>query len=268
VAFVGGVPSRFWWHGEERMTIQATDHMVDPPKRGSVAGHLFRHLMSSWLDRNCRPDGVHFMAWGFPSRRDFSIGERYCEYERVGPVEPLVHTSVRALARRVAAFTASTLPAQDHELDELWSRCRATLPMTHDRGASYLRWRYADHPTRDYRLLSLRDERGDLRAATVMRAGGLADDTALLLEWLVEPRDAEAERALLAAAGKQTLELSCGSLAVWLAPWQPAWQRLSRLGFRPEPTALCHTAQSWAPDIPLDDIREQCSWNLGDVDFL
>jgi len=270
VAHVGGVLGTFWRGVERRSTVQATDHMVHPRWRdGVVAAGLFVRLMDAWIERYCGPHASS-LAWGFPSTRDFEIGRRRLRhpYESLGPVEVLVGPIVPVHAGP-AGLAASRRRASDEELDELWSRCRASLPMTMDRGAAFLRWRYERHPARRYRFVSVRDAGGVLRGVCLLRGGGLlASDTALLLEWLVDADDEEAERSLLAASGAVAHGEGCDSLAVWLAPWQRGTQRIRRLGYRAVPTTLRHAARSWDPHTTLADLREGCAWSLGDVDFL
>jgi hypothetical protein len=242
--------------------------MVDPLwRRGLRSGALFGWLMGTWMERFCGPT-MSFLGWGFPSRGDFRIGQRYLAYECLHMVEVLVHTSIPDLAWSGASLVAGEGLGDERELAELWQRCRAGLPMTVERGPAYLRWRYRARPAARYVCTSVRDAHGALRGASVLRRGGLAEDTLLILEWLVPGDDEETERALLGLAASHARRLGCSSVALWLFPWQPAFERLRRLGFASHTTALCQTARSYDPATDLQWVREECAWSLGEIDFL
>lgn len=268
VAHVGGVPFGLWHRGRERSSLQSADHMVDPLwRRGLRSGAVFGWLMGTWMELSGSPT-THVLAWGFPSREDFRLGHGRLAYGDLGPVEVLVHDSIRSLLAYAPPFEAQPYLGEDRELDELWRRCRVHLPMSVDRGPMHMRWRYGFDPFGRYVFRSVRDEQGRLRGACVLRGGGLSDDTALLLEWLVPCDDPEAEAALLAVAAHEAMRLRCGSLGVWLEPWQPGFTRLRRMGFGLYGSVLRHVAHSWDPALTVEEVRATCSWSLGAVDFL
>jgi hypothetical protein len=274
IAHVGGLSYR-WRHPQApARSIQATDHMVDPSWRlGLRAGKLFRRLMGAWVEHFCRPE-VHAIGWGFPSAHDFRLGERFFGYASLGPVRVLVQSELGALQRprplgggfALAVVAAAELDAAS--IDQLWRRASAALPLTHERDAAFLRWRYATHPTRRYEILLLRDEAHVLRALAVLRRGGLARDTTTILEWLVDPEDGDAAASMLAHIARRAEQRASGALVLWCAPWRAEAAFFRRAGFVEHASALRHTARCFDPRFSLADLRDGCAWSLGDVDFL
>ncbi|MBL8896568.1 MAG: hypothetical protein JNM84_03020 [Planctomycetes bacterium] len=274
IAHVGGLSYRWRHPHATARSIQATDHMVDPAWRiGLRAGKLFRRLMGAWVERFCHPQ-LHGIGWGFPSADDFRLGERFFGYASLGPVRVLVQNDLFALLR---GHSRDREPEPEPEraaqldpraVDELWRRSSAALSLTHERDAAFLRWRYATHPTQRYELVTLLADDGALRALAVLRRGGLADDTATLLEWMVDPADTDAAASLLEQVARRARRLGCGALAVWCAPWRTEAAFFRSAGFVEHATALRHTARCFDARVTLAELREGCAWALGDVDFL
>ncbi|MBK9384401.1 MAG: hypothetical protein IPN34_06220 [Planctomycetes bacterium] len=274
IAHVGGLSYRWRNSLSAARSIQATDHMVDPGWRAGLrAGKLFRRVMGAWVERFCRPE-LHAIGWGFPSAHDFRLGERFFGYASLGPVRVLVQNELGALQRhRPLLSTFAHAPCADPELDapsidQLWRRASAALPLTHERDAAFLRWRYATHPTRRYEILTIHDDARFLRALAVLRSGGLARDTTTILEWLVDPEDGDAAASMLAHIAQRAEQRGSGAIVLWCAPWRVEAPLFRRAGFVEHASALRHTARCFDPRVSLADLRDGCAWTLGDVDFL
>lgn len=267
-AHVGGLSGWFHFHERRLRVVQAVDHMVDPLWRaGLQAGLLFRRLMGHWVETHCGPHR-HVIGWGFPSPIDFRLGARFFGYSDIGKVVILVHDAIYRLRDGgVRSAPCDRFPPAD-QLEDLWQRSRRALHMGMERNAAWMRWRYVSHPSAAYVPVSLTQADGTLRGFAVMKRGGFAADTATVLEWFVDPEDPDADQELAQLAAERAHRLGCSALAVWLPRWHHSYAQLLHLGFAARCSALTHTARSWDPSITLQDLREQCAWSLGDVDFL
>ena len=77
--------------------------------------------------------------------------------------------------------------------EELWKRCRAQTVLSLWKDTEYLRWRYDEHPEREYTYFVL--ERGELLSA--LAVGTVIQDTLVLCELLVSIDDLGRGRRLI-----------------------------------------------------------------------
>lgn len=103
-------------------------------------------------------------AWSKPLRTRERIQERIRFAPAAAMAAPVVDTALAGadlirVARKRSGPRASleVLDRPDGRFDDLWSRSLDSLTVQGDRSASYLAWRYAQSPGKDYRFLCLVD---------------------------------------------------------------------------------------------------------------
>lgn len=260
VAHVGGMALVMRCRGERRLTVQCADHMVAPEHRRLPAGSsLFARLMHVWIDNVCGLDAA-FLAWGFPSRRDYRIGARQLGYRPLGSVRVLV----RAVERRDggARGPSELVPELPDDVGRLWEEVASGVSFGVERSLEYLRWRYADAARIGYRFVSLPG-----RGFAVVRAAALDEGVAHVLEWIVADDDREGAAQLLEGVERAVRELGCDCLSVW-APAGSSSEWFSNQGATAHELSLRPTARSWDPAVPIEELAATARFSLGDIDYL
>lgn len=212
--------------GRPRAMVQICDVMVAGHRRGGLGSvAVYPALMRALrAEINARFPGAY--AYGFPGERPFLLGERLGFYRRAYDISEM---AMQALvlpksfwhwpkpALREIAWDSSRKTSE--ALNRLWARLApsAGSPAV-VRGADYVFWRYAQHPTRRYTLL-------------MQRHAWL--DTA----WWVVAAEGEALRIVDGLCAKQEREQALSVLADWAA--QQGFMRL-----------LCWHPESCATEAP------------------
>ena len=203
-------------NGEPALMAHLTDVMVHPSvragmSRSSVYGRLMQ-VMAAQLKAIERNRSQPLFAYGFPGRTPSRLGQRMGLYRpllpnphqtawthHLQPHLPLGHASITARAMRLS---------QPPEWQPM-------IGPTLRKDAAYLRWRYADHPYRTYRLWVLATHWG-ARVGWVVTSHGQQSwvvDTSLAPERPRTPTWADMLLALGAATGYRS----------WRS-WRPASQ--------------------------------------------
>lgn len=269
IGHVGGLPYATWCRGRVITTTQSTENMLAPRlRRGLVRVGTFARLVNSWIDTWFGPDRDR-VGWGFPSSANFRIGQRFCKYFLIRPVNALWIRAGELARAREPALVVRPVPRFGSEVDALWGRVRRELTLAVERDARHLNWRYAAHPEVEYLLLEARDAAsGALRGAAVARAGGLDPTTAVLCDWIVPLAELDTARALLAALGTWAAERDLGQIVTWFPEGVAHFVALQDLGFRVRFTEMISVGRSWDPELSIEDLRRGIYMTPGDMDWL
>lgn len=266
-AFVGGVARRIWMRGRLMGGIHSLDLMTAPSRsQGLRRVGVFGRLLYYWCEHYYHADDK-WLAFGFPSTAAFRIGRRFGGYRLYRPVNVLVHPSPGTLPEGTGGLEMRTVTRVSPEVDELWGRCAPDLELAVVRDAEYFTWRYERHPRFTYRMVEVRDGGGALRGMLVTRLGGIAEDTVMLMDWLVPRGDEEAIRGLLAACGEIARETNAGAFTAWFPEGQPWFDRFQDEGFRVRFTPIIHVGRSWRRDFPVEEIRRSMYSTWGDIEY-
>ncbi len=144
------------WKGGPALMAHLTDVMVHPSVRAglspySVYGRLMR-AMATELKALELARAVPLFAYGFPGRTPSRLGQRMGLYQPLLPIQQQniwVHRLPAA-----GSSTPRTLFARPFRMAHQ-PTCPPTIQPSVRKDAAYLRWRYAEHPSRVYRLWSL-----------------------------------------------------------------------------------------------------------------
>lgn len=94
------------------------------------------------------------------------------------------------------SFTADEATEPDPAVPGVWDAVAANYRFAVERDLPYLRWRYGAHPHHEYRYVHLRRD-GALCAFAVVRIADTAYRLGVVSDFIVDPRQAGAARALL-----------------------------------------------------------------------
>lgn len=262
LAHVGGICADAEWGDERFLAVQCTDHMVDPRFEGGlVRGRLFLSLMLHWTEQHCTA-GRRIVAWGVPSAANRVVGAKYVGYGDLGgtlclvlPVASVERSAVDLGALRGAGGDA--LPEWCGSLQLEPGAFRLT------RSNEYLDWRYRRRPRSSYGWIALPS-----RAAAVFQPGGLAADCLHVLEWLMDPRDAEARECTLRALADEARTRGLEYLSFWCARRDPLAPWLVGHGARRMRTHMVPTGRSRCGELPFAALVRAWRPSQGDLDLL
>lgn len=269
IAHVGGLPSRTRLFGDERLTVQSVDNMVDPAHRFRDTGRgVFSELLRDWWS-HCILEPGAACAWGFPTLLNLRVGARAADYGLVEHLVFLAHPSTSG----AAGAAASGCRVEQHlspppQTDALWTRCSPELDVALVRDRAYLEHRYTRHPSGAFTFLTCVDRSsGELRGLAVTKPWSESPDVLGLMDWLVPLADREATDALLAAASAQAARCGASTLGTWFPtrhPWAAAFRAR---GFWPRRTRRPFVARLATRDLDLTRLRDHVYATPGDADI-
>ncbi|HYC78270.1 MAG TPA: hypothetical protein VEI02_11650 [Planctomycetota bacterium] len=269
LAQFAGLPRRVRVDGAERSFSEIVDSFVDSSfRRGLKKPGLFARTAYAYIDRHCRPDGEAF-AYGLPNPDALRLGGRLLGYAPLSAVTLFVRDAAPARAPDdLFVDEAAQWPA---DFDGFWERFAATHPATVVRDRRYLEWRYA-RPGVAYRRFFVRDPKGVLVAAAVLRPEWLPDDfgpgTAAAAEWMVDARHPSAA-ALPALLPSLAARLGARRAACVVPPVSVEATAFDAAGFRREPTKFLLVGRTYDPAfLTLERARTDWYWTLGDFDVI
>ncbi|CDH43916.1 GNAT family N-acetyltransferase [Candidatus Contendibacter odensensis] len=252
VGHAGAISLRGWRQGQPLPFLQICDVMVHPDARGQLGQRnlftvLARELLSSLAER--WPEAL---AYGFPGRRPFRLGEYARVYGRVEQVSALYRPSWRGL---FSWLYTRPLAWNDPRLDSLWARLVPGFALALVRDRDYLRWRYATHPCRVYQLLGIYLAGRLLGWAVVQR-----DDHHLrIIDLLVSQRWL---KPALAALEHTAAVAGASEVEIWLPPgWRETLDGQQKL------TEVVVANMIWRLPIPTTEVREALYYTMGDLDI-
>jgi hypothetical protein len=218
--------------------------IVDPQHRGRALGPLLLRELTSEFDTvlavgltQAASDVYQRLGWS-----DLGPLQRYVAVLDVRAAASLTATGTLLWPGPSSHAPDTTRRGVRHdgpltdEVDELWDRAHGRAGAGTRRNASFLNWRYTDHPRFEYRAFLCRSSAGDLQALAIYRVETVRDSTVRVgrivevvatPEWVVPVLAGLVDDA--AADGVALLDFLCSSRAL-AAP-------LAAIGFLPGDSA-------------------------------
>jgi len=221
-------PVRVRLSGKVRVASLSLDPVIDPAYQGrGVLAGLLRDVCALSAD-----EGIAF-TYGFPDQASYSTFVNKAGFTNVGSVPLLVrplnperlamkttHSGAQAKTASVARRVWRTPPpmpsqkavpgleiAKVHSFDGpfvlFWDRVQHRFPVMVVRDPTYLNWRFAAAPTREYTTFVARSE-DEIRGFIVLRVAPLGQFSAGLIVELVVEASAEGR-----AAGRLLIDKAC-----------------------------------------------------------
>lgn len=183
-----------------------------------------------------------------------AVALRPLRRERAGRTRAGRTRASRTGFERIDRFDAGFDPVTDHcmAFDRFWC--------PHD--ATFLNWRYLDHPTSEYVAHALVEDDAPI-GYTVVRLSG---DGATLSELVAPTERPEVGRLLLANALRTTRDAGCPSLSFFAPEHWRHWPLIRQSGFLPYRSDYYLTAGGWVYEPEIQALE---NWQLvpGDRDY-
>jgi hypothetical protein len=216
VAHYGGMGRKVLWQGKETAAVQITDVMVAPSERHAVrSGSPFYLAFTGFAQHYLGYGKPYPLAYGFPNRRVMKLAELLGFYAPVGEVLELAWPAARHWSQhlyRRTMITAADFPRHEAALDQAWQQLQQGFAqhIVGSKTPAWLRWRYLEHPERQYRVVLCRARlTGAVAGVFVLRHDG---DSCMLMDLLGAPGSFP---TLLALAQAEAAALGCARVLTW-----------------------------------------------------
>ena len=288
---LGYMPADFLVKGRRVPARFTHDLLVDPEYRGGGLGKVIvGHAQSlgdffpggMWMTGPCHQ--IH-LACGFDdvtplttytsvldpasfaARRKFSVARAAASRAGLGLARAAALEHARTLVERDGA-SLQLADRFDPSLDPVWLELAATYDVTRVRDAAYLNWKYADHPTLDYRIV-IASAHGRPAGYLVWRPApaGAEETRAVIVDFLVQRDDARTLELLAARALADAAAAGIDSVAV-LTTQSWAARALRRLGFLAGRNRNLWVVAGWRDLITPNWLVDLNHWHvcIGDSD--
>ncbi len=163
----------------------------------------------------------------------------------------------------------------DDRFDNFWARVKDDYPIMTTRDSTYLNWRYAAVPDRNYTILSLEDEKTtEVLGFIVLSETQKGYRMGQILD-IITPRDEHKQitRILLGRAMHYFRKNKTALAVCWMMSHSHIYSELTRHGFRTRKKSgidlIFRSTYVENPVIPLDFILDKRNWYIcrGDADF-
>ena len=265
VVMYGGVPYRTHWSGRTVEILQLMDVMSHPAYRKTG---LFVKTGTALCDLFAKnEDSV--LVYGFPGKFHYDIGERYLRYQELvgGVMYFSERTETLKRSQRVFGIRVGEVSSVNGEFDRLWERCRPHYPMALIRDAAFLKWRFIDHPLRDYTIFACRSRFKDkLRGYAVV---GFEDNVARLVDILIPPNQ-KMIGEFLGRLAETLFSRGITRLETWLPKGHFLAQSLGEFGVRnePEPLGIIPTAIFFERGPTHRFVSDNLFYTMADADLV
>jgi hypothetical protein len=266
VALFLATPVPSLWQGAESAIASASNVVIDPVLRGTMAGgRLLERVIQCYIDTFTRGKLLFTYGCAVDALTRVIVGRLRAE----------VLCDIYALVRDLsdvpvpAGFTVAPVDDAAPGLDELLRACLGPDPAGVRRDRRFLDWRFRRHPLHRYELLGARDRAGVLRGACVLRDGGWSPEILSLMDWFVPDGDAEAESALVAAAVRRARELGRARLVTMFNGNSTEFVGFqTRQHFVVRPTNHQYSYRSWHQTITREALFGRWALRMSDLEFL
>ncbi len=193
-----------------RLGMWGVDFVVSKSLRGKGIG---KRLLRAWLAtpgiafvRGWSPvsfkvaTGLGFkLLWGFPSYRIILSRSGYFRMLLAKRKKKEIVASLKSLLKpmpRVTMTSCDVGTEVPHDWDALWQKVAASYDFIVERDLAYLRWRFFEHPTHAYTLVTLR-RKAELKGVAIVRVAAGQERFGIISDLVVNPHDTESVRLLL-----------------------------------------------------------------------
>jgi len=263
VAHYGSMTRAISFFGKPGIGLEICDVMVDPRERGvfTKKGAMFL-IAATYLEIYLGLLG-NTLAYGFPTRRHMLLAERLGLYAEVAQMVEVRWAA--KLCRREDVRSDVLIGQEDserHRIDRLWKRMKRDLrdAIVVVRDWEYIKYRYFDHPQRDYLVLYVR-KRLSRRAIGVIVLRREVDQCELVD--IIAPL--RSLGTLVEEARSVAARLGFPSVYCWITRHE-AW-RFSVQEGSVKPLDISVPTNIWVDGPAVEQLTEKWWLMSGDTDF-
>jgi hypothetical protein len=282
-------PAYFKLGTDRVLAVQSLDTLTDERFRGQG---LFRKLATSTYGRLA--DANAALVYGFPNGNSAPGFFGKLGWQRLDPV-PFLARPLRLpyIARRMkvpewvtrwipsvpfvvpSILSRRNLPIEhvrafDDSFDRLWTRFSGNIPVALERSATFLTWRYLEHPRATYELRAIK-EGGETVGFVAWRvADKHGGRVAYIMELLHDPDRLDVASQLLDHAVRESAADGADIVLAWSLDHSPNRAAFSRSAFLPLPERLrpieLHFGARAFADTATALVAERTNWYLSYTD--
>jgi GNAT superfamily N-acetyltransferase len=288
---MGHMPTQFMVNGKPIAARYTHDLLVDPEYRGGGLGKVIvgyaRELGDFYpggmwmtgachkIHQTCGFDDVAELATytavldpaSFTARRNFSPIKAVVGRAGLGAKKILALQRARKIIGSAQSLLF-TVERMDAGLDAVWLDLAKGYGVTRIRDAAYLNWKYADHPTLDYRLV-VATRAGAPTGYLVWRPApaGIAEKRAVITDFLVAREDTRTLEEMVSRVLLEASEAGIDGVAI-VSTQSFAIAALTKLGFVAGGSRNSWVIANWKGVIPAEWVKDLDRWHmcLGDSD--
>jgi len=267
VTFYGGIPYLFQCQDKLEHVVQLMDIMSHPDHR---EGKVFLKTASQFIARYCMP-GQLLCMYGFPGAIHFAIGKKILNYQKISPASYLVASIPDMIFHQSLYRTVRMEKVHEQELDspawqKLWQHFSQIYPFSLVRNASFLKWRFFNHPEKTYKVYKFcKYHSEDILGYAVLSYDA---EKAVLVDFLISNSFDLFQEALnclmIYLVNKQIITL---------ATWFPGnhflndWAKASGWEQRDEPIGIVPTVALFEHSPSLEWIDSNIYYTMADADL-
>lgn len=157
VAFYGGMPRDIILERHLVHAVQIGDVMVHPSERGAFTRKgAFLISAESFISQTIGTDKAYKIAFGFPSKRHYTLGEKLGLYDIVNTIKELSWTVKQKPSFSLWNFRNFEESDLDY-IPRLWGEMVKNLPKSAIgiRDNKWIKSRYLDHPDKPYKMITV-----------------------------------------------------------------------------------------------------------------
>jgi hypothetical protein len=264
VAHYGGILRPLLFHGNKILGVQISDVMVSPKERGILTRKgAFYRVAAAFPEYYVGYGSTTLIGYGFPNSRHMRIAEAMQLYREVGRISELIWRPQATIRPKHISSRALDIAKDQRRVEKLWLSMAGDLrqSIVGIRDTAYLKHRYFDHPTLQYRTLLIyhRYFRTPLGIVVLHQ---VTPETCRLID-LVSPIKH------IPTVINQALEIAsdwgCLEMHAWGSEQVTAQLAITRPEVRP--TDICIPTSIWTNGPDPETINGTWWLMLGDTDF-
>ncbi|MBF0257638.1 MAG: GNAT family N-acetyltransferase [Desulfamplus sp.] len=294
VTFYGGIPYLFQYENKVVPAVHLMDIMSHPMHRQN---RIFEKTAKQFMEFFCTSENLLLM-YGFPGEFHYSIGERILNYRMVtsavyltlclNDAERITQPDLVNNDFDLTDGSASSLDKLSVErvalidkeaswFDSLWSKTKEDYPFSIVRDSKFLKWRFFNHPARQYIVLKFADSsdnsniKTDLEAFVVLQING---SKISIVDMLMPNSSALFKKVISLIVKYLTHEgvkhEGIDHIETWLPEKHFLAQNALACGFKnqKEPIGIIPTVSLFEHSPSLEWIQSNLYYNMGDGDLL
>lgn len=269
VTFYGGIPFKFQYKDKTVQAVHLMDIMSHP---GHRQHKVFEKTARKFMTYFCTPDSLLLM-YGFPGKVHYSIGRKILNYEKISKISYFKAFSEKSACKENASekellFLEPVTDTKDmaKKIDLVWEKNRKFYPFSIIRDADFVRWRYFNHPDKQYHILGFLNSEAGLAQAWAVLA--LKEKKAVLVD-MVAPDKLDLFRQIIKLTGSYLSERGIEQIETWLPENHFLASHAAACGFEEqnEPLGIIPTVSLFEHSPSQKWLKSNLYYNMGDGDL-
>jgi len=267
IAHYSGMRRDIHYFGEPKSTLHACDTMVSPRARGGIKRNSpFYNVAYIWIRSNLGINKEFLMSYGFPNKRVMKLAEKLGLYLEVDTITGVhwreLHKYGSQSDQSISIEEYIPNPKTNDEIGKLWNDMAAEFKesIIGIRDAEYLITRYLKHPVLKYKIYLVRNNKGELLAALVLKR----ENRSMVLMDLVAKK--EHFKTAIEKACSIAKNLKCEQVVCWITKSKS--ELFNHCGATMQEEDISIPTSAITPNFDPEHVKGKWFLMIGDTDFL